>query len=381
METRLRRLLRPVVLATVVVAGGGALFAQPVVTSLVTTPTPASPVAGQPMGDNATLSGGTNPTGTITFIIFPPGDPACFTSGFVLPAVTVNGNGTYSSPPFTPPLAGTWSWTAFYSGDGNNSSAGSGCGAETATVAPASPSLTTLPTATAIIGSTITDKATLKGGAAPTGQIDFNLFGPSDPTCSGSPFFQDSIFNVNGNGAYTSDPILTGPTGTYHWTVSYLGDKNNNPVTSACAESTLVTLTIPTLATSATATAVPGQPIQEQATLSGGNAPSGSIAFAAFPPADTTCAGTPEFTSTVSVAGNGGYPSGTFVPALIGIYRWVASYSGDANNEPVASPCNAPGETSLIFETSTVPALGPAGLVVLALLLGGVGTLLARRLW
>ena len=378
MEIRLGRFWLAA-LAAALVARSGTVSAQLATTSLSTTPTPASPVAGQPMGDNATLSGGNNPTGTITFIAYPPGDAtSCFTSGFVLPSVTVNGNGTYASPAFTPPLAGTWGWTAFYTGDANNSSAQSGCGAELAIVAPASPVLTTLPTATAIAGSTITDTATLSGGADPTGQIDFNLYGPSDATCSGSPFFQDSIFSVNGNGSYPSDPITTGGTGTYHWTVSYLGDSNNNPATSACLESTLVTLTVPALATSATAAAAPGQPILDTATLSGGNSPAGSISFASFPPGDMTCAGPPEFTSTVSVTGNGVYSSGSFVPTAAGTYRWTASYSGDANNDPVTGPCNAPGESSFIGPP--VPAVGPAGLGVLALLLAGVGILLARRL-
>ena len=38
--------------------------------------------------------------------------------------------------------------------------------------------------------------------------------------------------------------------------------------------------------------------------------------------------------------------SNPFTPTLAGTYRWIASYSGDANNAPVAGKCNDAGENS-----------------------------------
>ena len=38
------------------------------------------------------------------------------------------------------------------------------------------------------------------------------------------------------------------------------------------------------------------------------------------------------FTTTKAVNGNGAYTSAAFTPTLVGTYRWVASYGGDANN-------------------------------------------------
>ena len=46
----------------------------------------------------------------------------------------------------------------------------------------------------------------------------------------------------------------------------------------------------------------------------------------------------------MTVSGNGDYQSEPFSPTEAGTYRWVASYSGDNNNEPVATSCGEPGE-------------------------------------
>ena len=36
----------------------------------------------------------------------------------------------------------------------------------------------------------------------------------------------------------------------------------------------------------------------------------------------------------------------------LGIYRWIASYSGDAKNEAVTSACNDANESSVVNPTS-----------------------------
>ena len=66
--------------------------------------------------DLATLAGGVNPTGTITFTLHAPGG----TSVVDTETVAVNGNGNYTTPTgYTPPKSGTvtgiYQWTASYS--------------------------------------------------------------------------------------------------------------------------------------------------------------------------------------------------------------------------------------------------------------------------
>jgi hypothetical protein len=93
--------------------------------------------------------------------------------------VTVGGNGGYTSPSFTPGQAGTYWWTASYGGDNANNPAASGCGAESVAISKASPAIATSPSGGATVGATVTDTATLAGGANPTGTIEFQLYGPS----------------------------------------------------------------------------------------------------------------------------------------------------------------------------------------------------------
>jgi hypothetical protein len=96
-----------------------------------TTPNPTSGSVGVTLNDSATLSSGFNPTGTITFNLYDPDQATCLGAPRFTQTVTVSGNGTYStSGGFVTDKAGTWRWTAAYSGDGNNDPASSGCNDE-----------------------------------------------------------------------------------------------------------------------------------------------------------------------------------------------------------------------------------------------------------
>jgi hypothetical protein len=108
--------------------------------TISTTPSPTSvdPAPGD-LGDSATLSGSYNATGTITFKLFPPADATCAGTEVYSEAVTVNGDGTYNTTGTgtgddSAALAGTWHWTATYSGDTNNDGEPSLCSDETVDV-------------------------------------------------------------------------------------------------------------------------------------------------------------------------------------------------------------------------------------------------------
>lgn len=88
------------------------------------------------------------------------------------------------------------------------------------------------------------------------------------------------------------------------------------------------------VSTQASAGGILGTEVTDTATLSGGVNPTGTMTFNLYGPDDDTCAGEPVFTSTVPVAGNGPIVSEGFTPAQAGTYRWIAAYSGDANNAP-----------------------------------------------
>jgi hypothetical protein len=73
--------------------------------------------------DVATLTGGSTPTGTVTFRLF--NDNTCGTQVFT--STNALSGLTATSDWFTPAAAGTYWWTAMYNGDANNSTAASPC--------------------------------------------------------------------------------------------------------------------------------------------------------------------------------------------------------------------------------------------------------------
>ena len=168
--------------------------------------------------------------------------------------MNVNGNGAYTTPTgFTPSQAGSYWWTASYSGDTNNTPTFLGCGAESVTISKASPAISTLPSPGGPVGTTrVTDTASLAGGSSPGGTIEFKLYGPSATAdCSTAPLVDDETVNVNGNGAYgTPAGAIPSQAGTYWWTASYSGDANNNPAATSCGAESVTIKASPAISTS-----------------------------------------------------------------------------------------------------------------------------------
>ena len=103
--------------------------------------------------------------------------------------------------------------------------------------------------------------------------------------------------------------------------------------------------------------------LDDSASLSGltSNA-TGTVTFRLYGPDTTpivpTCdAGTLAFTSAlIPIVNNGNgtatADSGEFTPTKAGTYFWIASYSGDANNDSVAGVCGDPNESALVDKAS-----------------------------
>src|SRR5205085_608965 len=181
----------------------------PVTPTLTTTASPSVALGGQ-VTDTATLAGGNNASGSITFTLYGPDDATCAGAAAFTDLATVAGNGQYTSDPFTPTLAGTYRWRAAYAGDAGNNPVSTACNDVNEAVlvtapGPVTPTLTTTASSTVPLGGQLTDTATLAGGNNPTGTITFNLFGPDDATGS-QPVAFISTRTVTGNGQYTSEP-------------------------------------------------------------------------------------------------------------------------------------------------------------------------------
>ncbi len=338
--------------------------------SLVTNPSAGKVTlsSGSPpvLTDSATLTGGFEDTGTITFTLFAPGVvPPVDTE-----SVNVTGNGTYTTPvgytlPTTGTVTGTYQWVVTYSGDPNNNGVASASGDEPVVVAPATLLLSTTNTPSDVTLSdqplppVATDSATLSGSYHATGNITFDLYGPDGVTID----YTDTQ-PVNGDGTYIttfappSVPPGTPITGTYNWVVTYSGDANNNPVASAFGkESAQIHAANPSLVTNPSAgkvTLSSGSPpvLTDSATLTGGFEDTGTITFTLFAPGVVP----PVDTESVNVTGNGTYttPVGYTLPTtgtVTGTYQWVVTYSGDPNNNGVAS---ASGDEPVVVAPATL---------------------------
>jgi hypothetical protein len=130
--------------------------------------------------DTATLVGGFNPTGTVTFNLYnnPNGTGTPLFTDANVPLTS----GTATSAGYTATETGTDYWVATHNGDTNNNAVSSGTAGEPVTVNAAAPTLSTIPnsgTVTLGSGVPLNDEATLAGGFNPTGTIIFQLFNGS----------------------------------------------------------------------------------------------------------------------------------------------------------------------------------------------------------
>ena len=199
---------------------------------------------GGSISDTATLSGGSSPTGSITFTLYAPKangdvDPFCSTFVATLGPVPVNGNRDYGSGPFTPSgtapqTAGTYQWVASYSGDANNAPATTACGDahEQSVVNKQSSSVQT---GQKVL---ISDFARVSSPPdTPTGTVNFQLLANPTSTCTGTELFDSGdVALVSGRANTDNAPQPLTVNGTYGWLVSYPGDRNFSPSSSACDE-------------------------------------------------------------------------------------------------------------------------------------------------
>jgi hypothetical protein len=167
--------------------------------------------------DTATLSGGAGPTGTITFSLYGPDDATCNGTPASTSTKTVNSSGDYTSDAAAPSAAGTYRWTAAYSGDANNHPAVTACNDSDGSVV-----VTGSPTATTNAASSVTTTgASLDGSVNPhDSQTSYHFeYGLSTSYGSQTPASDANI--GSDNMAHSASQTLTGltPGTTYHFRI------------------------------------------------------------------------------------------------------------------------------------------------------------------
>lgn len=375
-----------------------------IATHITTTPSDADGgTVGSSITDSATVTGGFNPTGSVTFLLYGPGNADCANGDNGSPTVlrrwvaplSADGTASVPAPGYATTAIGTYNWVANYGGDGNNMPAEGACGTESVVLGQASPTIGTIASNGGPIGTPISDAAQVSGGVNPTGSISFSLYPPSNPNCSsaeGSPGAVQTVtvpLGANGSASSAVSPYSTLDAGTYNWVAKYSGDATNKSVSSACTDEQVTIGKDPTsVTTAATAGGVPGIALHDTAKVTGTFQPTGTVTFTLHGPTDTACTATPIFTSTVALAANGTATSAGFSGATAaGTYNWIASYSGDANSAASKSKCGS--EPVLIIASGvqaiSTPGTGLGGSIAqvelgIGLLLGGLALFLGGEL-
>jgi hypothetical protein len=229
--------------------------------------------------------------------------------------------------------------------------------------------ITTSATASASVGGTISDTATLANASSPTGQVSFDLYkfaagsDPANDVCDAAHkvnvTLSTSTWTAGATtGTYTA--TVTYPTsgtlgaadiGRYRWIATFAGDPNNVGAGPTACLDTAETSTVSKLP-STIGTAQRFYP-NDTATITGTGTFNGTVTFALFHSADCGIAGSDTAvytksgvalsgTASGSTAGTDNSASSTPTYAInasnnSGSYSWKVTYSGDSTHNDVTS--------------------------------------------
>jgi len=304
--------------------------------SIATTLFATGIAVGGSVSDSAKLTGGFSAGGTVTYQFF-SGSSCSAAPTIVGPPVSVTNGTVPSSAPQTFAAAGSFSWSAIYSGDGNNNGVTSAC--EQLTVNPAAdfsltPTSTTISVTANSLGS---DKLRVDAIYGFTGTVSFlrvgSPFGGVSYDCSSVTLSSTTTsanstctFSSNTPGTYTAVVNGTGGTPSVSHQVTYtvIVVKNNPSIHTTLSASTITV----------------GGSVTDSATLTGTDTltASGTVTYEFF--TGSSCAGTATVVGSPVVVSSGVIPnsaSQTFSSA--GLFSWNAVYNGDTNNNGVTSLC------------------------------------------
>lgn len=303
--------------------------------SIATTLSSTTINTGGSASDSAKLSNATfDAGGKVTYSVYT--DSACTQGQQSAGTVTVTSGVVPDSNAITFNTAGTYYWQAAYTGDAHNDTATSACTSEILVVKTNPSIATTLSTSVPIaIGASASDSATLSNTTSDaSGTVVYSVY--TDSACTQGKQSAGTVTVANG-AVPDSNAVTFNSAGTYYWQAVYSGDAKNNGATSVCGTEVLtVNKNAPGINTAQTL--LPN----DSATISGATSNAGgTVTFSLFDPSAATCSGTPAYTETVNVSGNGSYSTSNtkFLASTVGTWRWLVVYSGDSNNQGTTSAC------------------------------------------
>jgi hypothetical protein len=309
--------------------------------------------------DSATLSGGYEAGGTVSYEYFSGNSCAGTINAVGFPVFVTNGVVPVSSSEIFDTV-GSYSWNAVYSGDANNNAATSPCQSLVVNSAGASISMV-LSASTILSGSSVTGSATLSGATSSSGgTVTYEFF--SGSYCSGLGTAVGSPVAVtNGVVPNSASQNFSSP-GLRSWNAVYSGDANNNGATSPCKP--LNIRGIPTVTTSLLAADIgKGSSVFDSSRLTGATSTAGgSVQYEYF--SGSTCTGTATPVGSPVTVTNGVVPNSASQQfGSDGYYSWNAVYSGDANNYGATSGCEPLTVSAIITTAPSSSAITIGGYV------------------
>ncbi len=206
------------------------------------------------------------------------------------------------------------------------------------------------------VGGSVADKATVSGGDHPGGTVTFNLY--DNPNGTGSPLFTDT--EPLSGGTATGKAYTTIAAGTDYWIATYNGDASNNMVSTVAADEPVSILpATPAISTTQQPGSVTvGGSVADKATVSGGDHPGGTVTFNLYDNPNGT--GSPLFTDTEPLSG-GTAVGKAYTTIVAGTDYWIATYNGDADNNPVSSgPADEPVTVMKLAQTIAFTSSPPS---------------------
>lgn len=193
---------------------------------------------------------------------------------------------------------------------------------------------------TAAAGKNFTISAPDASGAVTLTPSSPVVLGPPGTAGGGDRCIIDFTASVTRSPSIDTSPGTPGNQTRQNLVARVQGQTSSLTVSAQVSILTTVLRAAPTLNHSASPNIELGVSVSDTVTLSGAVNPTGTVTFTLFGPDNSACSGSPVFTITNPVNAGGTATSSSFTPVAPGTYRWVASYSGDANHLSVGGVCN-----------------------------------------
>jgi hypothetical protein len=210
-----------------------------------------------------------------------------------------------------------------------------------------------------LAGGTSTDRLTITG-ASPVwgGDVQVQVFGPFATreaiACDGTPAFRSTVAVV-GSGTVTTAPVTIPTPGWYGYQEIIPGDVNTEGLTTPCddaAEQFRVEAQ-PAVTTVVSATTVaPGTPLTDTITVTGLHGQGATVNAALYGPFASreaiVCTGTPVWSGTVSVTGDGDYVTAPTTITTPGFYTYHETIAATGFVRAATATCADVAETTLL---------------------------------